>query len=480
MSRRRNKKVTKFRRVPRLNIGGLAFLLILVYVIVTCILYWKKPKISVYEVTEKEISNEYNCTGLILRDEKIVNATKEGYLNYYYMDGAKIPKNKVVYTVDSSGEIYNLLKDTNANMSLSKSDRRLLWDNITDFRKTYNGSNYHSVSDFVYGVNNTVLELSASNMSANVKKILKEEKLSGSYESVSSSQSGIICYFMDGYEKKTKEDIGKKDFDMSKYEKKQLRTEDMVKKDDPAYKLITSEDWNIILHISKELYDKLEEKQSSDLKKNVKTSYVTIKTTRDNLNATVPYDIYMKEDSYFAILSMSEYMEYFLNDRFVSVDVILDNVNGLKIPTSSLIKKEYYQVPAEYVTTDEDSGKKGILKEVYDKSGKKSYSFVETSDCYEDSDNMAYVNKDLFSSGEWICNQKTQERYQIAVTKKLQGVYNVNYGYSIFKPVEIVYKNQEYCIVKPDIENGLSNYDHIIVDSSTVSEDDLINNYKGE
>ncbi len=480
LAKRRNKKVTRFRRVPRLNIGGIAFLFILVYIVVTCVIYWKKPKISVYEVTEKDISNEYNCTGLILREEKIVDTPKEGYLNYYYMDGTKVPKNKVVYTIDSSGEIYNLLKNANETVSLSKSERNLLWDTISDFRKTYDSSRYNSVSDFVYGVNNTVLELSSSGMSENVEKILKENKLTDSYESVTTAQSGVICYTMDGYEDKTADDVTGKDFDLSKYEKTQIRSSEQVKKNAPAYKIITSEDWKIVLHISKELYDKLEERQNDNAKKNVETSYVKIKTTRDNLTATVPYTLSTKEKDYFAILSMNDYIVHFLNDRFLSIDVVYDSVQGLKIPTSSILEKEYYQVPKEYFTEGGDSNKKGLIKEVYDKSGDLSYSFVETSDCYEDADGMVYVSKDLFSQGEWIRNQENQERYQISAIQKLKGVYNVNYGYCVFKPVDILYKNEEYSIVKPDTENGLSNYDHIIVDASTVTEDDLINNYKSE
>ena len=109
MSRQNSRKVKKFRRPFRLNFGVIAFLVIAAYIVITFIIYCRKPRISIYEVVEKQLSNEYTCTGLILRDETIVNTSQSGYLNYYYSDGTKVGKNSVVYTVDETGEIYDLL-----------------------------------------------------------------------------------------------------------------------------------------------------------------------------------------------------------------------------------------------------------------------------------------------------------------------------------------------------------------------------------
>ena len=84
MSRQNNRKVRKFKRPLRLNLGVIAFLVIAGYIVITFIIYCRKPRISIYEVVEQQLSNEYNCTGLILREETIVNTSQSGYLNYYY------------------------------------------------------------------------------------------------------------------------------------------------------------------------------------------------------------------------------------------------------------------------------------------------------------------------------------------------------------------------------------------------------------
>lgn len=480
MSRQNSRKVRKFKRPLRLNLGVIAFLVIAIYIVITFIIYCRKPRISIYEVVEKQLSNEYNCTGLILRDEAIVNTSQSGYLNYYYSDGTKVAKNAVVYTVDETGEIYDLLSSSSSEGTLSKSDRKLLWDDISEFRKTYTSGEYSTVSDFVYNVENTVLELSTSSMAENVKKILKENHIRDNYTSVVTEQSGIISYFMDGYEDKNVDAIGPEDFVMADYEKQQLRTSEKLESGDPAYKLITGEDWTIVLSVPKELYQELNKRQSSDKKNGDEVSYVDITLSRENINAKVPYELYKKENGYFVKIAMDRYVIHYINDRYLDVEISMDQAEGLKIPTSSVLKKEFYAVPTDYFTQAGDNGATGLIKEVYDKSGDVTYSFVEVSEYYETDDGVTYVDRDMFSAGEWIRNEATQERYQMGETKKITGVYNVNYGYCLFRQVEILYKNEEYCIVKAGCYNGVAAYDHIVVDATTVSEDDLINNYKGD
>lgn len=480
MSRQNSRKVRKFKRPLRLNLGVIAFLVIAIYIVITFIIYCRKPRISIYEVVEKQLSNEYDCTGLILRDETIVNTSQSGYLNYYYSDGTKVGKNAVVYTVDETGEIYELLSSSSSEESLSKSGRKLLWDDISEFRKTYRSGEYSSVSDFVYNVENTVLELSTSSMAENVKKILKENHITDNYTTVSTEQGGIISYSMDGYEDKNADAIGPKDFVMADYEKQQLRTSEKLESGDPAYKLVTGEDWTIVLNVPEDLYQQLNKRQSTNKKNGEEVSYVDITLSRENIDVTVPYELYKKEDGYFAKLTMDRYVVHYIDDRYLDVEISLDQAEGLKIPTSSILKKEFYAVPTDYFTEAGDNGATGLIKEVYDKSGDVTYSFVEVSNYYETDDGVTYVDKDMFSAGEWIRNEATQERYQIGETKKIKGVYNVNYGYCLFRQVEILYKNEEYCIVKAGCENGVAAYDHIVVDATTVSEDDLINNYKGD
>ena len=64
--------------------------------------------------------------------------------------------------------------------------------------------------------------------------------------------------------------------------------------------------------------------------------------------------------------------------------------------------------------------------------------------------------------------------FRLSETEKLDGVYCCNKGYCEFRPVEISYQNNEYCIIKKNTSGGLSAYDHIILDPKVIREDDII------
>lgn len=479
-TRKRRKNIVKYRKTFQLNLGGVAFLVIFIYLVISCVIYLKKPRISVYEVVEREISDNYTCTGMILRDEIIVNTNKSGYLNYYYGEGNKVAKNATVYTLDETGEIFGLLKSSNTEASMNKEERKRLWSTISDFRKEYSGSQYQTVTDFRYNVENAVLEFLNSGMEKNVEEILQSEKLDGAYKKITTKEGGIISYFTDGYEDLKEEDITLDMFRENDYEKKQIRTSEKIEEGNPAYKLVTSEKWDVILDLSEETYNALYEKEETAKKDGKSAPYVTANFVKKNIRVTVPYHTFTTKDGYFASLSMEDYVIHFIDERFAEVELELVSEEGLKIPVSSILEKEFYTIPNEYFTKGGDNGKTGVIKEVYDNSGEVSYSFVEASKYYVSEDGTAYVDMDLLDEGDWIRNQENQERYQIGAKGKLKGVYNVNYGYCIFKWIDVLYENEEYCIVQSGKENSLAPFDHIIVDATTVTEDDLINKYKSE
>ena len=78
-----------------------------------------------------------------------------------------------------------------------------------------------------------------------------------------------------------------------------------------------------------------------------------------------------------------------------------------------------------------------------------------------------------FQVGDYVGKTDSDDLYRIAQTGQLTGVYNVNQGYAIFRIVEILYQNDEYCIVDKNTSYGVSLYDRIILNASSVSEDEI-------
>ena len=56
----------------------------------------------------------------------------------------------------------------------------------------------------------------------------------------------------------------------------------------------------------------------------------------------------------------------------------------------------------------------------------------------------------------------------------MEGVYNINKGYAVFKKIEKLSGNGEYFTIAKGTDYGLSVYDHIVLDASMVTEGMII------
>ena len=93
---------------------------------------------------------------------------------------------------------------------------------------------------------------------------------------------------------------------------------------------------------------------------------------------------------------------------------------------------------------------------------------------YNETDEEYYVDDSTLRIGDYLVKPETMEKYAVSKMDSLIGVYNINKGYADFKQVNILYNNEEYSIVQSNTAYGLNVYDYIVLDASTVSEDELI------
>ncbi len=452
--------VTKYRRRKDVNIAYIIFLIIFIYVVTYVSIYFTKEHLSIYEVKEGYTADNNTFNGLILRHEKIITTDRAGYINYYHRDSDRIGKNSIIYSVTDEKLSYDL--DSEDEISLSNQDLKSISKEIFDFKKDYKNSDFSGVYDFKYDVENLVLQIMNDNQLANISGKVTENQKSKSVSVERSKSSGVIAYTMDGYENLDAKAITGDHFIQENYNKISLRTADMVEKNNPVYRLVTSDKWNIILSLDSEQYDTLKE-----LKK------VKITIGDHGLETTVPITVFENNGEQFAKLALSKYMIQFINQRYIKVELALNAASGLKIPVSSIVEKEFFLIPNDYITEGGDSGSKGVVKEDYS-SGDLELIF-EPTDIYYSDDTYSYVDgRLLFDSNTYLHSEKTGERYRVGLTETLKGVYNVNKGYAIFRRIEVLYENEEYCIVAKGTKYGLDVYDHIALVGSTAVEQALI------
>lgn len=458
-----NNKITKYRRPLNLNIGMVIFATIFVYIIICVIGYFQTEHIVGYSVKEGSLTSNTIYKALALREEKIVTSTDAGYVNYFAREGERAAVGNLIYTIDETGKLSDYIKSNESGENtLSDADLSELKTEIVSFTSNFDRSDFASVYNFKYNVEGTVLKLANYNILENVDA-LNGASGTSLINYCYADESGIVVYSTDGYEDMTLQDVTKDSFDQDAYEKVHLVNNELIAKGDPAYKLATNEDWSVVIPVDEELAAQLEEEEYVKVRflKNQYTAWgkVTINTNADG-------------DS-FAALTFTNSMITFCTDRFVDIELILEDESGLKIPNSAIVEKEFFIVPKEYVTQGGNSNNYGVLLETYDENGNATTKFVETN-IYDETETEYYLDDSVLRAGNYLLKPDSTDKYAVSKTGSLIGVYNINKGYADFKQVSILYQNDEYSIVKSNTSYGLNVYDYIVLDAATVHDNEFI------
>jgi len=167
----------------------------------------------------------------------------------------------------------------------------------------------------------------------------------------------------------------------------------------------------------------------------------------------------------------------FTSRRFLTVTFDVEYAEGLKIPETAITWKDYYRIPKEYIVQGGNEGEqvKGILTEEFNtETGTTQYTFQEVEIFYSN-EGFSYIDCAEFAKETYITTPDMSARVMLyTFVNKLEGAYNINKGYSVFKRIERLKTENGYVIVKRNSDSGLSAYDHIALDASTVREDAVI------
>ncbi|MCQ2080159.1 MAG: hypothetical protein MJZ11_00785 [Lachnospiraceae bacterium] len=462
-----DKKVEKLNKNRGMNFGLIIFLVIFAYIIAALFNYMTEKHVESYQVKLGALSTNNIFKGVTLRDETIVRASKSGYVNYFARESERVGVGNLVYSLDESGRVAEYLTKDVEQSDLTNKDLTELKTDILSFVNEFEPSNFSNVYDFKYNVEGTVLKLSNANILSDIAKI-NESGVSSLVDFNYAPTSGYVIYSIDGYEDISLNDMTSELVDYKLYEteskKKQLISNELVAEGDAVYKLSTNEDWSIVIQVeSPEKAEELLEEKYIKVKflKNQDTSWGKVSKFVNEANEA------------FIMLTFTNSMMTFCTDRFIDIELILDEDNGLKVPNSSIIEKEFFIIPKEYITKGGNSNNSGVLREYYLEDGTKSSEFVQTA-IYNETDDEYYLDDLSLRMGDVLIMTDSANTYTLNKKGSLIGVYNINKGYADFKQINILYQNDEYSIIKPNMVYGLSAYDYIVLDASTVNDDELL------
>lgn len=458
-------KITKYRRPLNINIGMIIFAAIFIYIVICVFMYLSTEHIVGYEVKEGSLSSDNIYKGIALRTEQIVKSTNAGYTNYYAREGERIAASDLVYTIDETGKLSDYIKtsETGEN-SLSDKDLYELKSEIESFSNGFDRTSFSDIYNFKYNLQGTVVKLASSNVLENAKA-LNATSNTALIDYFYANDSGIVLYSVDGYEDLTLQDMKMEYFDQKNYEQTHLLNNELVAVGDPVYKLSKNEDWSIVIPVEDaEFARQLVEDEV----------YVEVRFLKNQYTSWGLADYYTNEEGdTFVSLTFTNSMVTFCTDRFIDIELLLEDERGLKIPKSSIVEKEFYIVPKEYVVQGGNSGDYGVLLETYDEEGNMSTEFVEMT-IYEETDSEYYLDDTVLRSGNQLVKPDSTDKYTVSRMGSLTGVYNINKGYADFKQIIILGENDEYAIVKSNTAYGLNVYDYIVLDAETVNDNDFI------
>ena len=454
----------KIRKLFSMNIGTMLFGMLFIYMAFSAILYLTSPKIESYQVIAGPLSRNETYTGLAIREESVHQAETSGYITYYAREGSKINADGVVYGISST-------KTSDSQTELSTDELSSIRNQMLNFSKGFNSSNFNSTYSFKYEMEGNILQYAGvTGNSTSDQNDSTSSVVSYGNQTINKADSdGIVLYSKDGYEGRTVDSLTTEDFDQNSYHETDLKTQGSVNTGDSLYTLITDEKWSLILPLS--------EKQAAKL---ADRTAVRVKFLKDDKTQSGDFSIIEIDGAKYGKIDFNKGLIRYASDRFLEIELVTNTVTGLKVPLSSIVTKEFYIIPSKYATTNTDSQETGFMVQ---NNGKNNtfvtstiYAQEEQSGSKDDGETsyLYYVDKKDFKEGDVIISQKDQSKFVVSDIGVLEGVYCINQGYAVFRRIEILDQNEEYAIVSKATSYGLSRYDHIVRNADDVNEEDIL------
>ncbi|OUN29236.1 MULTISPECIES: HlyD family efflux transporter periplasmic adaptor subunit [unclassified Blautia] len=482
---------TSIGKLLTFNISTIMFGALLLYMIITVVLYATSSHVTTYQVTTGPLTKNPVCTALALRSEEVITAENSGYIEYYATEGMQVRKD---------GSVYSISNEQQENTAVALSDEQMeeVRSSAEQFSYAYNSNNFYDTYSYKYQVRGTILQAAkaetsqATQTSEDSQTASSEEGENtdsvagsavtgnsisiGNQDVYTAPEAGIVVYSTDGYENKTADSLVEEDFNQMAYQKENLITGNEIQTGDSVYKLITSENWTLMVPLTDQMAAALAGRES-----------IQVKFVKDGESQNGSLSIVNIGSQKVAKIELINGMTRYAGDRFLEVELVINTQSGLKIPVSSIVEKEFYTVPLDFLTQGDNGDTQGFLKQIG--SGDSSSSeFIDatiyrqvdaqgneiTENTQDTSGGLCYVDKDTLNEGDILIKPDSGETFTVGQVDNLQGAYNINQGYAVFRQIKILDQNEEYCIVEEGTSYGLRAFDYIARDGSTVSEEEIL------
>lgn len=343
---------------------------IFAYIIINGITVFIGKNIDTLVVSNEKIEEYITTKGLLIRDEYIINSTMTGNIEAYFKEGDKVKNlDKVAYVYNNNideanfKELESLEKEV---IQIEEGQSSIIKADVDKVNKKIEKNKDNIQTKLIQGklgISKEVVELEEHikdknkllKSDLNSKPIInkKEEinklnnKIEKNSDILQTNKSGIISYKFDGNE--SKYNIGNiseltiDDIEYTENEYIDILNEGVIKHGQPIARIINN--------IKQYLAIVVEENEIMNFEEN---NSVIIRDKNNQINAKV-HNIYTKNDKNVVVFEISEQNIEINDTRVAEFDIIYKSIEGIKIPKSSIVKKD--NVEGVYIVSETGSAK---------------------------------------------------------------------------------------------------------------------------
>ncbi|MFV0439969.1 MAG: HlyD family efflux transporter periplasmic adaptor subunit [Lachnospirales bacterium] len=447
--------------------------------------------VATADVVFGELSVPKEIDALVIREERVYNASSDGEFVYEALEGERVAKgSEIAYLTDEEGALYmeeamqqiedenitvsSLLRNFNGNSEYVKN----LNDTITSKIKNRNYSNFsdfYALKDsieYTVGLRNNFLLTSSEDFDMDKYN----ENIAKSREFMFAENSGIVSYSVDGYES----NYSTQDFSTITENDITIGNENILKSNtytvsqgDAVFKIVESNVWYIASYVDNEQIT-----TENLIEGNKKEIYVYNGYEYKEYNSKI-HQIISGESESLVIFEMYSNVQDFLDIRSTKIKTSLSEYYGYKIPTSSITQKETLRIKEDFVHYEENQA--GSTSFVYFSKADGSVEKILV-DVYRESVKEGYVvileeNTNLAKGDILLKDVDSEEQFQIGTPVAINGVLVVNSGIATFREIfidESLGTSTSYTILPEDENTNIRQYDIIVEDATVINDGELV------
>lgn len=408
----------------------LFFVLFFIYIISTIFQIMTNERVDSTIVTLGVVDLSKSERGLIVREEEVYKMPIKGSVIYNITEHDKARQSDVVVTAinDKNLAFENENLQTRMTMKYFENEyekNKEIIENINNKIKKYidnsQVNDYKEIgllSDYISSTlkeRESILMLGKKSSYDNKDGIVKVE--------IKAKESGIVSYLIDGEEKNISpnkiSEITEKDVN-KKYQVVDVNTTQVLEKDISIFKLVKSNVWYVVSYIDNDRLENIEEgtyhRTQVYNKNKVEEIYFFIEKIERGEKKTK------------VVLRSTKYIQDYLNSRTLEFKLFDKIYEGMKIPTTSIVKKNKLAIKKSFIVEEEGEYFITIGTTAEDKKKVKIDIYLKGIDYY-----YANMDNSTIKVGDLIFDYDNNI-YQISI-KEIEGVYLLNYTFPVFKTI---------------------------------------------